>query len=101
MTGSEKVFISTLSTFIEWKLTNFMVSAVLSWAPCSCAANNEIPFCHSSKNEREILKYEGLYVLCSEQLHTATLVESASGGFPTGGSERAVVESGKCQFSRR
>ena len=29
------------------------------------------------------------------------LVESASGGFHMGGSERAVVESVKCQFSRR
>jgi hypothetical protein len=29
------------------------------------------------------------------------LVESASGGFRTGDSERAVVESDKCQFLRR
>ena len=34
---------------------------------------------------------------CIQQL----LVESASGGFHMGDSERAVFESDKCQFSRR
>jgi hypothetical protein len=96
MTRSEKGVYVNIKHFYCKKFTEFMVSAVLSWAPCRCAANDELPFCNKKK-----FKYDGNYGYAVNGCIQQLLVEGPSGGFHMGDGERAVVESDKCQFSLR